>query len=351
MLAWGISTGGLIGVDITSATVKLLELVHQGDRFRIESWAVQPLAEGAVVERRIRDMESVVVALGRALEQARPRARRAAVAIPSSAAITKVLSLPRGMSDDDIETRIALESDRHIPFPFNEVAFDFHRLGVSARHADQENVLLVACRRTDAQLLTDALERVGLKLMAVDVESFAMERACRQLMLQTDPEGGACCAVIDIGATMTAFHIVHEGRIVHSRDSNIGGRQLTDETRQHYRLTFEEAGLAKKRGDLPDYEAKLLGPFRNGLVQQIMRLLRLYYTTAGAREIDRIVLGGGTSLLPGLKEQLARDSRLPVVGANPFDSMPLNGAIDRAALTRDAPAMLTACGLAMRVAL
>ncbi|OHV10509.1 type IV pilus assembly protein PilM [Kushneria phosphatilytica] len=345
------STSSLLGVDITSATVKLLELTHQGGHFRIDSWSVQPLAEGAVIERRIRDMESVVRALGRAMEQAKPRTRRAAVAIPTSAAITKVLSLPRDMSDEDIENRIALESDKHIPFPFNEVAFDFHRLGVSARHDDQENVLLVACRRSDTQLLTDALEQVGLKPMAVDVESFAMERACRQLMLQLSSDDSNCCAVVDIGATMTAFHIVHDGRIVHSRDSVIGGRQLTDEIRQQYSLTFEEAGLAKKRGDLPDYEAKLLKPFRDGLVQQIMRLLRLYYTTAGAREIDRIVLGGGSSLLPGLREQLAFESRLEVVGANPFDGMPLNRSMDRVALTRDAPAMLTAYGLAMRVAL
>lgn len=348
MLGFGRTTKGMIGVDITSATVKLLELEHHSDHWRVASWAVRPLVDRAVVERRIRDTDQVVMALSRALDHAGPRTRQAVVALPTGAVITKVLSMPVSFSDNDIAQRIAMESDKHIPFPFNEVTLDFQRLGVNARYDDQQDILLVACRRQDMQLLTDVLDQVGLEPAVVDVDMFAMERATRFLLsrLTHQPDHGT--VLIDIGASMTAFHIVYRGRIVHTRDNVMGGRQLTDEIRQHYRLTFDEAGRAKKAGDLPEYRQRVLFPFRESLVQQIMRSLKLYYTTAGACRIERMILAGGSSVIEGLAERLAEESRLEVVPANPFAAMRVAGRIDNASLTLDAPAMMTACGLAMR---
>lgn len=348
MLGFRRAKNGLIGVDITSATVKLLELERQGEQLRVASWAVRPLVDNAVVERRIRDMSQVVMALSRAVDHAQPRSRRAVVAVPTGAAITKVLSMPISFDDDDIAQRIAMESDKHIPFPFNEVALDFQRLGVNARYSDQQDVMLVACRLYDVQLLTDVLVQVGLEPAAVDVEMFAMERATRHLVGHMANATGKGCALLDIGANMTAFHIFHRGRIVHTRDNVMGGRQLTDEIRQQYRLTLDAAGLAKKRGGLSDYEQRVLGPFRETLVQQVMRSLQLYYTTAGAHDIDRLILAGGSSVIEGLADRLAEESRLEVVYANPFSTMRIGTGINGSSLALDAPAMMTACGLAMR---
>ncbi|WP_163558065.1 type IV pilus assembly protein PilM [Halomonas sp. NO4] len=341
---------GLIGVDITSATVKLIELRRAGGTFQIESYAVRPLREGAVVERRIRDMGEVADALRRAVESARPASKQAAVAVPASAAITKTLTLPASLNDDEIATRIQLESDKHIPFPFSEVAFDFQRLGLNARYGDQQDVLLVACREQDVRQLTDALLQAGLTPGAVDVETFAMERAFEEVRAQLPTAGNAeCVALVDIGATMNAFHVVRNGRITYSRDTVFGGRQLTDEIRNRYGLSLEEAGLAKKRGGLPeDYQTSVLDPFLDTLVQQVGRSLQLYYTAGRKHEVQRMVLAGGSSVIPGLAERLAQDSGMEVSIANPFLRMRINPRIDVQTLAGDAPAMLTACGLAMR---
>ncbi|MGM0703046.1 MAG: type IV pilus assembly protein PilM [Pseudomonadota bacterium] len=342
---------GLIGVDITSATVKLIELRRVGGTFQIDSYAVRPLREGAVVERRIRDMGEVADALRRAVESARPASRNASVAVPASAAITKTLTLPASLNDDEISARIQLESDKHIPFPFSEVAFDFQRLGLNARYGDQQDVLLVACREQDVRQLTDALLQAGLTPAAVDVETFAMERAFEEVRAQLPSSTGSeeCVALVDIGATMNAFHVVRNGRITYSRDTVFGGRQLTDEIRNRYGLSLEEAGLAKKRGGLPeDYQASVLEPFLDTLVQQVGRSLQLYYTAGRKHEVQRMVLAGGSSVIPGLAERLAQDSGMEVSIANPFLRMRINPRIDVQTLAGDAPAMLTACGLAMR---
>ena len=345
------SSKGLIGVDITSATVKLIELRRAGAGYQVESYAVRPLREGSVVERRIKDMGAVVDALSRAVEQAKPHSRHAAVAVPASAAITKTLTLPASLSDDEIEARIQLDSDKHIPFPFSEVAFDFQRLGLNARYADQQDILLVACRQQDVSLLTDALLQAGLAPEAVDIETFAMERAFTEVHQQLPrvDEEEDCIALVDIGATMNTFHVLREGRVIYSRDTVFGGLQLTEEIRSRYGLSVEEAGLAKKRGGLPeDYQRSVLVPFMETLAQQVGRSLQLYYTAGRKQEVRRMVLAGGTSMIPGLAELLAQESGMEVTIANPLARMRVNRRIDVQALSSDAPALLTACGLAMR---
>ncbi|MEC9483089.1 MAG: type IV pilus assembly protein PilM [Halomonas sp.] len=350
MLGLSKSTKGLVGVDISSATVKLIELRRSGQQYRVESYAVQPLREGAVVERRIRNMGEVVDVIRRVVELARPHSRRVAVAVPASAAITKTLTLPASLSDEEIEARIQLESDKHIPFPFNEVAFDFQRLGLNARFGDQQDVLLVACRQQDVGQITDAVVQAGLEPAAVDVETFATERVFGLLQPPGARGGGEdCVAMVDIGATMNAFHVLRGGRIIYSRDTVFGGRQLTEEIRSRYGLSLEEAGLAKKRGGLPeDYHASVLNPFLDTLIQQVGRSLQLYYTAGRNPEVKHIILAGGSSVIPGLGDRLAADSGMPVSIANPFANMRVGPRIDIHTLAGDAPAMLTACGLAMR---
>lgn len=342
---------GLIGIDITSATVKLLELKPTAHNYQVESYAVRPLPEGTVVERRIQDIDAVASVLSRAVEHARPSTRKVAVAVPASAAITRMLTFPAGLDEDAIEERIIAESERHIPFPFNEVAFDFQCMGPSVLDPDEQRVLLVACRQQDVVQLTETLERAGLEPAAVDVETFAMERSFailqRELQASSAPESGV--ALVDIGANMNAFHVIRDGRIVYSRDTVFGGRQLTDTIQERYALTMKEAGFAKKRGGLPDdYHAEVLTPFLETLVQQVGRSLQLYYSAGRHHEIKEIVLAGGSSVIPGLAERIAEDSGMRVTIANPFQRMAVNKRLDLDALTSDAPAMLTACGLAMR---
>lgn len=351
MLGLSKSAKGLIGVDITSATVKLIELKRSGQHYRVDSYAVRPLREGAVVERRIRQMDDVVEAIRRAVDHARPHSLRAAVALPASAAITKTLTLPASLSDEEIEARIELESDRYIPFPFSEVAFDFQRLGLNARFTDQQDILLVACRQQDISRLTDAVLQAGLEPAAVDVEAFAMERACGELghQLPIGADSQECVALVDIGANMNAFHVLRGGRIIYSRDNVFGGRQLTDAIRERYDLSMEEAGLAKKRGGLPDdYQDSVLKPFRDTLLQHISRSLQLYQTAGRNPEVKRMILAGGSSVIPGFSDRVAAESGMEVVIANPFVRMKVNPRIDIHTLANDAPAMLTACGLAMR---
>ncbi|SEI47984.1 type IV pilus assembly protein PilM [Allopseudospirillum japonicum] len=340
----------ILGLDITSSAVKLLELGRDGQRFRVESYGVYPLPPDAVNERRIDDIDGVVKAISKVLERARPATRQVAVAVPGTSVITKTLTLRAHMSDDEVENQIMVEADQYIPFALDEVAMDFDRV----RHLQEDNkeeILLVACRRDTTQRLDEVLVAAGLVPTIIDVETYAVERAFalirHQLALETDEE--EMVAIVDIGASVTTLSVMLNGEVLYSRDQMFGGKQLTDEIQNRYGITREEAGLAKKRGALPDdYESEILQPFREAVAQQIHRSLQLFFSSSQYNDVDYIVLAGGSAMVKGLVNEVQDYIGTPTLIANPFAAMSLGSKVNANALSSDAPALLIACGLALR---
>ena len=193
-----------MGIDISSTSVKLLELSRSGGRYKVEAYAVEPLPANAVVEKNIAELEGVGQALSRVLAKAKTSVRSVSVAVAGSAVITKTVEMEAGLSDDELENQLKLEADQYIPYPLEEVAIDFEVQGISPRNADRVEVLLAACRKENVEVREAALALAGLTAKVVDVEAYALERAYDLLAEQL---GGVhdelTVAVVDIGATMT----------------------------------------------------------------------------------------------------------------------------------------------------
>ncbi|MCY1454883.1 type IV pilus assembly protein PilM [compost metagenome] len=143
--------------------------------------------------------------------------------------------------------------------------------------------------------------------------------------------------------------MLHSGRIIYSREQLFGGRQLNEEIQRRYGLSVEQADLAKKNGGLPtDYVNEVLQPFREALVQQVSRSLQLFFASGHSKTVDHILLAGGTASVPGLDRLIEQQLNTPARIANPFSEMVLGGKVDGVALANDAPALMIACGLALR---
>ena len=340
----------LLGIDISSTSVKLLELSRTGNRFRVESYAVEPLPANAVVEKNIAELEGVGHALSRVLAKARTGTKAVAVAVAGSAVITKTIEMDAGLSDDELETQLKVEADQYIPYPLEEVAIDFEVQGISPRNAERVEVLLAACRKENVEVREAALGLAGLTAKVVDVEAYALERAFTLLTPQL--AGGSqalTVAVVDIGATMTTLSVLHNGRIIYTREQLFGGRQLTEEIQRRYGLSNEEAGLAKKQGGLPDdYVAEVLQPFKDAVVQQVSRSLQFFFAAGQFNDVDYIMLAGGTASISGLDHLIQQRLGTPTLVANPFADMALSSKVNAGALASDAPALMIACGLALR---
>jgi type IV pilus assembly protein PilM len=339
----------LLGLDISSTTVKLLELSRSGDRFQVESYGVAPLPLDAVVEKNINNIEDVAAALRNVVSQSRTKSRQAVAAVAGSSVITKVIPMPAGLSDDDMETQLTLEADQYIPYPLDEVAMDFELQDMVPGRDDRVNVLLAACRRETIDARVDALELAGLTPKVIDVEAYAMERAYQLIIEQADITPEATVAIVDIGATMTTLSVLHRGKTVYTREQLFGGKQLTDEIMRRYGLPLEEAGLAKKQGGLPDdYDAEVLDPFREAVIQQVARSLQFFFSSTDFSAVDCIFLAGGVSSMDGLAGIVQERLVTQTVVANPFAHMSVSSKVNAVALNSDAPAMMVACGLALR---
>ncbi|MBA4722057.1 pilus assembly protein PilM [Alloalcanivorax xenomutans] len=340
----------MLGVDISSTAVKLLELSRSGGRFKVESYAVEPLTANTVVEKNITDVEGVGDVIARVVARARPGVKAAAVAVPGSATITKVIEMDASLSEDDMETQLRVEADQYIPFPLDEVRMDFQVLGATEDTPDRVEVLVVASRTENVEMRADALEIGNLQAKVVDVEAYAMERAF-QLVAPTLPNADELetVAVFDIGATMTTLNVFHQGRSVYTREQLFGGKQLTEEIQRRYGISMEEAGLAKKTGELPeDYESEVLQPFKDAIVQQINRSLQFFYGSTQFNQVDYILLAGGSASITGLPALIQDKVGAGCSLADPFAGMSKAGKVNVRALANDAPAMMIACGLALR---
>lgn len=339
----------VLGVDISSSSVKLLELSRSGDSYRIESYAVASLPPHAVVEKNIAEVEAVGDVLRQARSRSKTRLKTAAVAVSGSAVITKVIDMPAGLNDDALETQISIEADQYIPYPLDEVALDFEVQGPAPGNPEQVEVLLAACRRENVDSRVEALEMSDMSAKIVDVEAYAVERAFQLIRSQIDCNADSVIAIVDVGATMTTLSVLVDGATVYTREQLFGGRQLTEEIQRRYGLTMEEAGLAKKQGGLPDdYEHEVLDPFKDAVVQQITRSLQFFFSSSQYNDVDHILLAGGVASMPGLVEIVQERLGTSASVANPLANMSVASRVDVAMLTNDAPSLMVACGLAMR---
>lgn len=347
---FGKKSSAVLGVDLSSSSVKLIELSKQGGRYKVESYAVEPLLANSVVEKNITDVEAVGEALKKVAAKSRSSQKQVAVAVSGAAVITKVIQMDRNLNEFEMEDQIAIEADQYIPYPLDEVAIDFEELGVSEVNPDQVDVLLAACRKENVDIREDALEIASLTAKIVDVEAYALERAFTLVEPQLDSQGEALVvAIVDVGATMTTLSVLAEGKTVYTREQVFGGKQLAEEIQRRYGLSLEEAGLAKKQGGLPvDYEVEVLTPFREAVVQQVARALQFFFGASQYNAVDYVILAGGTASIARLSEMVEEKTATPTLVANPFADMAVGSRVNASALANDAPSLMIACGLAMR---
>ncbi len=340
----------VLGIDISTAAIKLLELSRTGARYKVENYAVSPLPQDAVVDKNIANIEAIASAIKSAVKQSGTKNKDVCVAVAGSSVMTKMITMPASLTDEEMEEQILVEADQYVPYSLDEVSLDFEVQGVSETNPDMVDVLLAASRKENVADRVEVLEKAGLKAKIVDVEAFAMENAFTLLADQL-PEAvdSQTIAIADIGATMSTLNVLHESRTVYTREQGFGGKQLTEEIQRRYGLSYEEAGLAKKHGGLPDnYVADVLDPFKNAMVQQIARSLQFFVSSSANRSIDSIVLAGGCASISGIEKIVEQSLGIPTYVANPFINMALSNRVKPQSLSNDAPAMMIACGLALR---
>ena len=336
----------VIGIDIGTHSIKLVELSGAKANPVVEAWAVVPLPAGAFSENAIANADLVADALNDAMVQSGAKAEAAAVAVSSSHAITKVLGMPADISEVDLEEQISIEALHFIPYPIDEVNLDFEVIGQSETSEDENDVLLVACRRSIVDDYIDLIEASELELNYVDIDTYALERVYRSqnsLGAMSDQP----VALFDIGSSSSHLMVMNDTKVLYSRHQNFGSSQLVKLIRKEYGVSAEEAEEILNSAQPPgDFLTAVQEPFVEMLRQEISRALQFFYSSSTYSNIDSVVLSGACCALAGLAGDLEVKLRSKVSVLNPVSGAKVQ--TKREAMTIAAPSFSVAYGLSLR---
>jgi len=341
----------LLGLDVSTSGVKLVELgLDKVGNLVLERCAMEPLERGWITDGNIEKFDEVAEAIRRLGKKSGTKTRNVAMALPPSAVITKKIILPGGMSDDELEAQVETEANQYIPFPLDEVSLDFCVIGPSTTSAGDVEVLIAASRREKVQDVQGLAEAAGLIPVVVDVKSYASRLATSRLIENLPNQGkGQIVALFEIGSLTTSMQVMRDDEVLYDRDQAFGGAQLTQQIVRQYGFSAEEAETKKRSGEFPeDYEAVVLKPFIETMVQELGRALQFFFTSTPHNKVDCIMLAGGSAAVPGLSAAVTQHSSFACSLLNPFDGMEIGDSVRLKKMTREAPSYLTSCGLALR---
>ncbi|HEU4851308.1 MAG TPA: pilus assembly protein PilM [Telluria sp.] len=339
----------LVGVDISTSSVRLVELALDGKEVRLERYASEPLPRGAVVDGNIESIEQVSEAVRRVWKKSGTRIRNVAMGMPPASVITKKIILPAGMSEDQLEVQVESEASQYIPFALDEVSLDFDVIGPAPNSTEDVEVMLAASRREKVEDRVAIAEAAGLKAVVMDIESYAARAALDRVTAQVTQASGQIVALFQMGAQVTHISVMLDGETIYEREQPFGGNQLTQDIVRAYGLSFDEAEAKKRAGDLPEnYRADLLQPFLENAALEVTRAIQFFYTSTPYTRIDQLYLAGGCAMLPGLLDIVAGRTKISSAVVSPFKGMQLAPTVRESQLRTEAAAYLVACGLALR---
>ena len=267
----------------------MLQLSQTAGRYRVEHYGVEPLPPNSVNEKNITQIEVVGAAIKRAVAKSGSKSKYAAVAVSGSSVITKVITVTGGLDELTMEQQVFDEASNHIPYQMDEVSLDFEELG-PIPNTDSVQVMIAAARTENVEARQAALEYAGLSAKVVDVEVFAVENAFKLISSQLVLPAGGLTAIVDIGANLTTLNIIKDGRSIYIARSGL--RRQAADRRSHapLRIELQRSGCREKtRRPAGELRVEVLEPFKEGVVQQISRLLQFFYSGSdySARRPDR----------------------------------------------------------------
>jgi len=344
-------TPQLFGMDISSSSIKMVEMVDAGKgAVRVERYVIEPLPKDATLDGNIANLEAVVECVQRAWKKMATRTKNVAMALPTAAVITKKIIVPAGLREEELEVQVESEANQYIPFALEEVNLDFQVVGPAPSSPEEVEVLIAASRKEKVEDRVAVAQAAGLKALCMDVEAYAVQTSFDLIRKQFPNEGvDQNVVLVDIGANVMNITVLRNDQSIYTREQPFGGAQLTMDIMRQYGMSQEEAEAAKRSGGLPEnYESEVLRPFMENVALEIQRAMQFFFTSTPYNSVEHILLTGGSAVIPGLDDVVSTRTQVNTLVANPFASMVISPRIQLKKLVSDAPSLMIACGLALR---
>lgn len=321
----------LLGIDISSAAIRVIELSRLSDGWRVEHYAEYELPRAVMREGSIVQFEQIAQALSDVIQQSGSRLKEAAMALPPGLVIRKMLTLPDDLSEDEIELQVESEAAQNLPFPLNELNLDFGVVGPSIVNPGNVDVILVATRKETIAERLELAQTAGIRTVVIDIESQALMAALHSTKDSANNlVATRAQAVLQIGRDSSYFFVENRQVLIFEHELTIGFQRLQKDLDRH-----------------PDQISAITEGFCVAVCQEFKRALQMYSTTSQHVPIDKFFLSGQEQRLFQLPSMMQEQLSVVAEFANPFVDMKFSPAINKSTLQIEGSAWLVACGLAM----
>ncbi|MGQ9645255.1 MAG: type IV pilus assembly protein PilM [Thermodesulfobacteriota bacterium] len=339
----------VLGLDIGSSSVKLVELNRAKGGFKLENLGLSPLPPEAIVDGALMDSVTIIDAIRELVSTTKTKRKDVVTSVSGHSVIVKKITLPF-MTEAELEESIQWEAERYIPFDINDVNIDFHMLGTSSENADLMDVVLVAAKKDIINDYQSVIVEAGLNPAIIDTDSFALEN---MLEINYDIDKDDTVAIANVGASITNINILKNNTSSFTRDIFKGGNQITEEIQRQLHIDYEEAERIKvgNKGDTtsPSALQNVLKTASEALAVEIGNSLDFFQSTSTSEKVSKLYLSGGGSKIKDFDIILQQQIGIPVEVANPFKRIEYSGKnFDMDYLREIGPIMAVAVGLASR---
>jgi type IV pilus assembly protein PilM len=348
MFKKGSGKKNLVGLDIGSSSVKAVELAKKGSGLQLLNLGFENLQTDTIVDGQIMELNNVSNVISQIFNEHQIRTNRVCAGVSGHSVIVKNIVLPQ-MSSEELQESFSWHAEEHIPFDIADVNLDYE---LTSRSEDALHVLMAACKSDKIANVKQAIQLAGKQPVIIDVDAFALQN-CYEVNYR--PRPGEIVALLNIGAATMNINILNGTRSIFARDASVGGSQYTSLLQRELGLSFEQAEGVKRGMPLPEgTEPRPIQPIietvSEALALEVKKTVDFYRATAqDEATIQKILLAGGGSKLPGLADFLGRKYEIPVEVFDPFRQIEVDSRkFDPDYMREIVPEMAVAVGLALR---
>ncbi|MDI6591447.1 MAG: type IV pilus assembly protein PilM [Patescibacteria group bacterium] len=337
-----------LGIDIGTSSIKMVELSRWGERRKLENYG--ELSSQALYEKPFRTFEKsalllsnqdIARAITAILEEAKIKTREVIFSIPDFSTFFTTFELPP-MTEKELPQAVRYEARLHIPLPLSEVTIDWRLIEGRPSQKTPLKILLVSVPNEVINQYQEIARLANLQFQALEAEVFSLIRS-----LIGEDKRPIC--LIDIGAQSTTCSIVEKGILKISHSFDFSGNELTSQIAKSLNIDYKKAEEYKKKYGLFPSEQnirEILLPLIDFMLNEIDKISGNFYRTE-RKGIEKIILAGGTALLPGLKEYFFEKFQKEIEIANPFSNIFYPPILEEI-LREMGPAYAIAVGTALR---
>lgn len=346
-----------LGVDIGTSSIKIVELSKKREKYKLENYG--EVKTTALYKKSFRTFKEHILLLSTKdiatgikaiIEEAKIKTKDVNFTIPDFSSFFTSFDLPP-MAAKELAQAVRYEAHRHIPLPLTEVVLDWTIIEGEANNKKDKKklkILSVAIPKGVVEQYQQIATLSELKLRALEAEVFALSRAAVR-------EKERVIGLVDIGAQSSTVSIIEKGILKTSHSFDASANELTEVVARVLNIDYQKAEELKKKqgllsvgGEIEEKEEirEILSPVIDLILQELNKITEDFYRIEG-KELDKIVLAGGSAFLPGLKDYFYDKVKKEIEIADPFKEVSYPPILEKT-LKEMSPGYAIAVGAAMR---